>query len=212
MSEDPPRAVQATVPNPHDLPARATVEATVPSPHDLSPRATVEATVPNPDGLPPRATARAIVLDPDDRLLLIAYEAARDVDPARPGLRRFWFTPGGGIEPGETPEAAVVRELSEEIGVFDAPRGPLVAERRAPVTLFRRACFVHERYFLVRLPSPAIDTANLAATENDPILDVRWWGLDELAATDEMVEPAGLVALARRIAAGQRPDTPVTLA
>jgi 8-oxo-dGTP pyrophosphatase MutT (NUDIX family) len=163
-------------------------------------------------GLPLRATARAIVLDPDDRLLLIAYEAVRDVDPARPGLRRFWFTPGGGIEPGETPEVAVVRELSEEIGVFDAPRGPLVAERRAPVTLFRRACFVHERYFVVRLPSPAIDTANLAATENDPVLDVRWWDLDALARSGEMVEPAGLPALARRIAAGHVPDAPVDLA
>jgi 8-oxo-dGTP pyrophosphatase MutT (NUDIX family) len=167
---------------------------------------------PGAGALPPRATARAIVLDPDDRLLLIAYEAVRDVDPARPGLRRFWFTPGGGIEPGETPEVAVVRELSEEIGVFDAPRGPLVAERRAPVTLFRRACFVHERYFVVRLPSPAIDTANLAATENDPVLDVRWWDLDALARSGEMVEPAGLPALARRIAAGHVPDAPVDLA
>ena len=165
----------------------------------------------NPDNLPPRATARALVFDPDDRLLLIAYEAVRDVDPARPGLRRFWFTPGGGIEPGETPEVAVSRELSEEIGVFDAPRGALVAERRAPITLFRRACFVHERYFRVRLPSPAIDTANLAATENDPILDVRWWNLDALAATDEIVEPQAIVALARRILAGHCPDTPVTL-
>ncbi len=161
--------------------------------------------------LPPRDTARAIVLDPDHRLLLIAYEAVRDVDPARPGLRRFWFTPGGGIEPGETPEIAVVRELSEEIGVFDAPRGPLVAQRKAPVTLFRRACFVHERYFLVRLPSPAIDTANLAATENDPILDVRWWDLDALDATDEVVEPRSLVRLARRVAAGDTPAVPLDL-
>ncbi len=166
---------------------------------------------PGAGALPPRATARAIVLDPDDRLLLIAYEAVRDVDPARPGLRRFWFTPGGRIEPGETPEVAVVRELSEEIGVFDAPRGPLVAERRAPVTLFRRACFVHERYFLVRLPSPAIDTANLAATENDPILDVRWWDLDALDATDEVVEPRSLVRLARRVAAGDIPAVPLDL-
>jgi 8-oxo-dGTP pyrophosphatase MutT (NUDIX family) len=163
------------------------------------------------NSLPSRDTARAIVFDPDGRLLLIAYEAARDVDPARPGLRRFWFTPGGGIEPGETPEIAVVRELSEEIGVFDAPRGPLVARRETPITLFRRACFVRERYFLVRLPSPAIDTANLAATENDPILDVRWWPLEELAATDEIVEPAGLVTLARRLVAGDIPSAPIAL-
>jgi 8-oxo-dGTP pyrophosphatase MutT (NUDIX family) len=194
----------AASPSDGELPPRANARVIVPDPDKLPPRAAApDAIMLDPADLPSRATARAIVLDPDDRLLLIAYEAVRDVDPARPGLRRFWFTPGGGI--------AVVRELSEEIGVFDAPRGPLVAERRAPVTLFRRACFVHERYFLVRLPSPAIDTANLAATENDPILDVRWWDLDALAATDEMVEPASLVALARRIVAGHGPDTPIIL-
>jgi 8-oxo-dGTP pyrophosphatase MutT (NUDIX family) len=161
--------------------------------------------------LPFRDTARALVFDPADRLLLIAYEASRDVDPARPGLRRFWFTPGGGVEPGETHEVAVVRELGEEIGVANAPRGPWVARREAPITLFRRQCIARERYFLVRLPSDAIDTADLAATENDPILDVRWWPLDELAASGEILEPAGLLPLARRILAGDIPAEPVAL-
>lgn len=162
--------------------------------------------------LPFRDTARALVFDPADRLLLIAYEASRDVDPARPGLRRFWFTPGGGVEPGETHEIAVVRELGEEIGVADAPRGPWVARREAPITLFRRQCIARERYFLVRLPSDVIDTADLAATENDPILDVRWWRLDELATSGEILEPAGLLPLARRILAGDIPAEPVALA
>ncbi len=30
--------------------------------------------------------------------------------------RTFWFTPGGGLEPGETMRAAAVRELAEETG------------------------------------------------------------------------------------------------
>ena len=67
--------------------------------------------------LPVRDIARALVLDPENRLLLIAYEAARDVDPARPGLRQVWVLPGGGVEPGETHDEALKRELEEEIGV-----------------------------------------------------------------------------------------------
>lgn len=162
-------------------------------------------------GYPVRDTARGVVLDPDGRLLLIAYEAVRDVDPARPGLRRFWFTPGGGREEGETYEEALTRELFEEIGVGGMVPGPLVGMREGPLLLFRRQCHVRERHYLVRLPGPEIDASRLPETEDDPVLDVRWWDLDALDASGEVVEPAGLVALARRVAAGDIPAEPVAL-
>ena len=160
---------------------------------------------------PLRDTARGLVLDPDDRLLLIAYEAVCDVDPARPGLRRFWFTPGGGREEGESYEQALTRELEEEIGAAGVPAGPWVGRREGPLLLFRKQCHVRERHFSVRLPSPAIDASRLPETEGDPVLDVRWWELEVLAASGEVVEPGGLVGLARRIAAGDLPQEPVAL-
>ena len=162
--------------------------------------------------LPVRDTARALVLDPEDRLLLIAYEAVMDVDPLRPGLRRFWFTPGGGLEPGESHEEALRRELEEEIGVSDAPLGPFVARRETPFLLFRQQRFVRERYSVVRLPSPSIDTARLAETEDNPVLDVRWWPLADLQGTTEVIEPRGFSDLTARILSGEVPHMPVLLA
>src|SRR5207244_11223608 len=55
-------------------------------------------------GLPLRRGARALVVDPADRVLLVRF-----VFPQR----ELWATPGGGIDPDETPEQAVVRQLAE---------------------------------------------------------------------------------------------------
>ena len=62
-----------------------------------------------------RPAARAIVLDPDDRILLVRFQFPHGT---------FWATPGGGIEPGETPEEAVRRELAEEAGLTLGRRRP----------------------------------------------------------------------------------------
>ena len=42
----------------------------------------------------------------------------------------------------------------------------------------------------------------LAETEDSTVLGTRWWTLDELDATGERIEPAGLARIARRIANG----------
>ena len=54
--------------------------------------------------------AAAALIDKDGRVLL----AQRPEGKSMAGL---WEFPGGKIEPGETPEAALIRELHEELGV-----------------------------------------------------------------------------------------------
>src|ERR671937_269920 len=54
--------------------------------------------------------AACALVDADGRVLL----AKRP--PGRP-LAGLWEFPGGKLEPGETPEAALIRELDEELGI-----------------------------------------------------------------------------------------------
>ncbi|ARC87234.1 8-oxo-dGTP diphosphatase MutT [Rhodovulum sp. MB263] len=54
--------------------------------------------------------AAVALIDADGRVLL----AQR---PAGKSMAGLWEFPGGKIEPGETPEAALKRELKEELGI-----------------------------------------------------------------------------------------------
>jgi 8-oxo-dGTP pyrophosphatase MutT (NUDIX family) len=160
--------------------------------------------------MPIRHVARAIVLDPADRILLIAYASLHAKGPDGAPLR-FWFMPGGGLEPGEDHVTACARELSEEIGRSDAPIGPQVAACDGPFHLFRDPRDARERYFLVRLPDDRVDTSLLAETEDNPVLGTRWWSLPELEATRERIEPAGLAGVVAHVLSGTIPEVPTVL-
>ncbi len=63
-----------------------------------------------PSGLPRLLVVAAALVDLDGRVLL----AQR---PAGKSLAGLWEFPGGKVKDGETPEAALVRELKEELGI-----------------------------------------------------------------------------------------------
>jgi len=54
--------------------------------------------------------AAAALVDSDGRVLLCQR-------PEGKALAGLWEFPGGKVEPGETPEACLIRELDEELGI-----------------------------------------------------------------------------------------------
>jgi 8-oxo-dGTP diphosphatase len=85
---------------------------------------------------------------------------------APPELAGRWELPGGKVEPGETPEAALVRELREELGVTVEVLARVPGEwpLRAPYVL---------RVWTARL----VSGAPVALEDHD---ELRWLGVDEL--------------------------------
>jgi ADP-ribose pyrophosphatase YjhB (NUDIX family) len=133
-----------------------------------------------------------LVFDESDALLLyLTYGVSHDVPPR-------WITPGGGLEPGEDFRAAGERELFEETGLRARLAAPFdtvefaVEQRWHPYEIGHWAWFAHrtERF-------EPVDTGWMD-DERDDIVAWRWWGLAELEREGPEVEPADLVALARR--------------
>ena len=64
--------------------------------------------------------AAVALVDPDGRVLLAERPEGRP-------MAGLWEFPGGKIEPGETPEACLIRELEEElsIGTWESCLAPL---------------------------------------------------------------------------------------
>jgi 8-oxo-dGTP pyrophosphatase MutT (NUDIX family) len=136
-----------------------------------------------------RTGGRVLVVDSDDRVLLL-----RGSDPADPAAGTWWFTPGGGLDDGETAEQGALRELAEETGLVLDRLGPAVWRRTAEFDFMGRSYRQAETFFFVRIPGHTVDFSGFTQIERDAVHEFRWWSVEELAATDETVYPSSLGA------------------
>ena len=115
---------------------------------------------------------------------------------------RYWGFPKGHIEPGETPEVAAMREISEETGLaleslaLRAPLPPTEYVYRKPKggpLIFKR---VH--HYIVEAPSDA-------ALHPDPveIAEAAWFGFDEAKARLSFKSSVTVLEAARRVLEGE---------
>ena len=143
-----------------------------------------------------RHAARVLLIDEQDRVLLF-----RGGDPAAPEAGTWWFTVGGGVDPGESLVAAAARELFEETGLRCdlAELGEPVHEETSPFSFGGRDIVQSNTFFLLRIPGHDVDTGGFEQLESDSIVEHRWWHRDDLRATADSVYPRSLVELLDRV-------------
>jgi 8-oxo-dGTP pyrophosphatase MutT (NUDIX family) len=149
-----------------------------------------------------RDAARAVILDPAGRILLVRFEFPD---------RWLWACPGGGLEPGESHEAALRRELREEVGLDLDELGPCVWTRTHVIPLFDgRWDGQVERFFLAQVepfePAPLLTPQELRA---EHVTDVRWWTAEELAGSTELHAPRRLPQLVASLRTSGPPAQPI---
>ena len=134
-----------------------------------------------------RTAGRVIVIDEHGAVLLL-----RGFDPARPERGSWWFTPGGGLDDGESPVDAARRELFEETGLRVDELGDVRFERDTTFEFELVTYHQHEHYFVVHTERFEPTRDAWSEIELRSVLEHRWWTAAELATTDAVIHPEWL--------------------
>jgi 8-oxo-dGTP pyrophosphatase MutT (NUDIX family) len=147
-----------------------------------------------------RQAVRAILLTPEREVLLMSIHPPE-------GGGSFWITPGGGLEPGESPEAGLRRELKEELGLEDFAMGPLLWLRQHTFKWGDRRLCQHEQLYAVHVPR---FEPRITDTVEAKVLDrFHWWTLEELRNTSESLTPIALAQIVEDYLAQGPPCEPL---
>jgi 8-oxo-dGTP pyrophosphatase MutT (NUDIX family) len=146
-----------------------------------------------------RQAIRAILLTQEQEVLLLRIRPPE-------GGEGFWITPGGGLEPGETNEDGLRRELREELGLEDFLVGPLVWRRQHTFNWAGKRICQREQYYVVR--TARFEPHMSDALEASVLDRFRWWHITELASARERLTPLSLSEIVTRYIAQGPPIEP----
>ncbi len=145
-----------------------------------------------------RAAVRIVVTD-GRRVLMFM-----DTDPGIPGSK-WWLTPGGGIDVGESQIEAAARELAEETGLTVAPtqlRGPIM-ERTVVHGFSDQVLIQTESFYALQHPVFEVDTSGHTEDEQVTLKGHAWLDIADLGVQPIPIWPANLPEL---IDVMNRPD------
>ena len=129
-----------------------------------------------------RLAVVAIMRNHENKILLVQRN-----EPASPHIHGKWHFPGGGIEFGEHPTEAIMREIDEELGALSVQlmtKRPIVSSN------------VHPTYniqsIVLGFPILYLD-GEIDVSKDDSIGDVKWFELEEVQSLDSTPEVAAFV-------------------
>ena len=149
-----------------------------------------------------RKAVRAVIMTPDHRVLMMKVEPVTGI--------HVWIAPGGGLEPGESEEEGLRREVAEETGAINFRLGPPLWNRKHEFSWNGRSYRQNEVYYLVQADyfDPVMDV-EAAPSEASAFREFHWWSIDAIARSEETFAPRNLHCLLESISKNGPPDKPI---
>jgi 8-oxo-dGTP pyrophosphatase MutT (NUDIX family) len=150
-----------------------------------------------------RQTARVLPVDAEGQVLLL-----HGWDPRHPEAP-FWFTIGGGAEPGESLRDAAVREMREEVGISVDPLrlGEPIARNTVEFSWAGYQIVQEQTFYAVLVESADVSLDGLDDWERATTDGYAWLSADDLGPDKPPADP-GLPDLIRAAAASVLPHRP----
>lgn len=154
-----------------------------------------------------RKSIRFLLFNSQNQLLLI-----RVVDPSTTGIDKksrdaFWCTPGGSMEPNETVEETIARELFEETGlsINDVQVGPFVWYGKHRMIIRGQETEMNEQFIVLHTVKNELSTANFTDEEKEVITNLTWLSYEEILNHHEVIFPVILRSHLPDIISGNYP-------
>lgn len=144
----------------------------------------------------PRQSARVLIIR-DGKLLTFLRKRYSKVTGE---WIEYYSIPGGGIDKGETPEHAAIRELYEEMGVGVTLEG-LVAHRVSP----KYEHYIYAASIASGEPHLMLDSEEAASMSERNQFIVQWVDIATLT-TENLRYYSDYLELIRQLAAGNKPQ------
>ncbi len=163
---------------------------------------------------PIRHSVKILLFNQNQELLLLCADDPQITNVDGKYYGKFWFTPGGEIEPVETLLQAAIRELNEETGFKDTDVifGPVVWFGEFELKLKGILTQLKQKFMVAHL-KPQIDCKtitlkNLTQREKKMIQKHQWFSIEQIYNSTEPIFPVVLKDHLPAILEGRYPEEP----
>lgn len=158
-------------------------------------------------------SVRILLINSKNQIALISADdpKLRSADGSYCG--RFWFLPGGKIEGNESTHTAIYRELAEETGLPQQELEIGTQVWQGTVNLLKDGAplSIRQTFWVVYTKSDDLNFSQLDNWEKDHLKNIRWFSMEDVKTSKEIIYPIGLSELLADILNKKFPAKPLEI-